>query len=281
MRRYVKQMKRPAKAPMQSSPPRPGRRDFAALVDAAPVSSVALPLTHVTDGYSFRDIMAGEALVPSPCGIFGGNLLYLFYGRPAYRTTTEMESNGSDAYWPVCFVMKSDAALPARIYPFDSGAFHHRRFNGFMYHRMIKEDFELEAHPDTPGKLVTLFWQDERAYFNADGVSAFVPGTFDFEAKAYRELIRDFGRAPYDERNSAIEIQVEAPIDLRGNTIAVVLPYEFATPDMISKIEALGAVALPFDVVRRHGPAEMVGQIYTIVRDLFGGKHPPGLCKCW
>jgi hypothetical protein len=59
------------------------RRDFAKLVRAAPVSTVALPLTHVTDGYSFRDIMQSEALVPSPCAIFGSDLVYLFYGRPA------------------------------------------------------------------------------------------------------------------------------------------------------------------------------------------------------
>lgn len=268
-------------APPSAVPTRLPRRDFGALVSAAPPSPVKLPLTHITDGYSFRDVMASEALAPGPCGIFGGNLLYLFYGRPAYRAATQLESNGSDAYWPVCFVMEPDAASASRIYPFDSGAFHHRRFDRFMYHKMMKEDFELDPDPETPGKLVRLFWQDERSYFNADGTSGFAPGTFEFEAKAYQALIHDVGRAPFDERNSAIELQVDAPVDLQGNTIAVILPYEFAKPDTISKIEAFGAVALPFDVVRRHGPTEMVAQIYTIVRDLFGGKHPPGRCKCW
>lgn len=251
------------------------------MVRGAPASPVKLPLTHITDGYSFRDIMDGGALVPGPCGVFGGNLLYLFYGRPAYRAAAEIESNGSEAYWPVCFVMKPDAAAASRIYPFDSGAFHHHRFNRFIYHKMMKEDFELDIDPDTPGKLVRLFWQDERSYFNADGTSGFVPGTFEFEAKAYQALIQDVGRAAFDERNSAVEIQTDAPIDLLSNTLAVILPYEFAKPDMISKIEALGALALPFDVVRRHGPREMVGLIYSIVRDLFGGKHSPGRCKCW
>lgn len=268
-------------APPSASPKRLPRRDFAALVNAASASPIALPLTHVTDGYSFRDIMADEALAPSPCRVFGENLLYLFYGRPAYRTAAELEHNGSDAYWPVCFVMEPHAASASRIYPFDSGAFHHNRFDRVMYHKMMKEDFELDIDPDVPGKLLRLFWHDERSYFNADGPSGFVPGTFEFEAKAYQALIRDPGRAPFDERNSAIELQINGSIELKGNTIAVVLPYEFAKPDVISKIEALGAVALPFDVVHRHGPTEIVGQIYTIVRDLFSGKHPPGRCKCW
>lgn len=264
-----------------TAPSRLPRRDFAALVSAASPSPVNLPLTHVTDGYAFREIMASEALSPCPCRIFGGNLLYLFYGRPAYRAAAQMESNGSDAYWPVCFVLEPDAASAARIYPFDSGAFHHGRFDRFMYHKMIKEDFELDPAPQTPGKLLRLFWQDERSYFNAEGMSGFSPGAFEFEAKAYQALIGDVGRAPFDERNSAIELQVDSAVELEGNTIAVILPYEFAKPEIISTIEALGAIALPFDVVRRHGPTEMVSQIYTIVRDLFSGKHPPGRCKCW
>jgi hypothetical protein len=266
---------------LTTAPPRAPKRDFAALVKNAPPSPVALPLTHVTDGYSFRDIIARGALMPTPCDVFGESLLYLFYGRPAYRAAAELESNGSEAYWPVCFVLEPDAVDAKRIYPFDSGAFHHNRFSRFMYHRMIKEDFELDTNPETPGKLVRLFWQNERAYFDADGASSFAPSTFEFEAKAYRDLIADRGRAPFDERNSAVELQVDAQLDLPGKTIAVVLPYEFASVDMISKIAALGAIVLPFDVVRRHGPTEMVGQIYTIVRDLLSGKHAQGRVKCW
>lgn len=260
---------------------RAARREFADLVRKAPQAALELPLTHVTDGYSFRDIMAAAALQPTPCHVFGGQLVYLFYGRPAYRAAAQAEANGSEAYWPVCFVLESDAVAATRIYPFDSGAFHYRRFDDFMYHRMIKEDFELDSAPESPGKLVHLFWRDMRSYFNASAYGSFEPGPLDFEASAYRRLIRHEGRAGFDERNSAIEIQTDQPVDLPGNTIAVILPYEFATPEMLAKIDKLGAIALPFDVVRRQGPTEMVGQIYTLVRDLLGGTHAPGRCKCW
>ncbi|PCF91062.1 hypothetical protein [Sphingopyxis terrae] len=239
-------------------------------------------MTHVTDAYRFRDIMAGGALAPAPCRIFGSELVYLFYGRPAYRATAEMESNGSDAYWPICFVLEPGAVTPARIYPFDSGAFHHGRFKAFMHHQMIKEDFELEIDPSSPGRLLRLFWRDEKSYFNADGASDFVPDPIDFETKAYRDLISYRGRGNFDERGSAIEIQSEAPVTLKGNTIAVILPSEFATDAIVARIEQdFGALALPFDVVRRHGPTEAVGQIYTIVRDLLGGAKKDGRGKCW
>jgi hypothetical protein len=76
-----------------STPRRSPRGNFVALVRSAPASSVALPLTHVTSSYSIHDTMGQEALLPWHCGIFGGDLVYLFYGRPAYRTAAERASN--------------------------------------------------------------------------------------------------------------------------------------------------------------------------------------------
>lgn len=266
---------RSTSSPKQRAP----RRGFDKLVKSAPDAPIALPLTHVTDGYSFRDIMETETLAPSHCTIFDSDLVYLFYGRPAYRTAVEVESSGTSAYWPICFVLAPDAASPARIFPFDSGAFHHGRFGRFTYHKMIKEDFELSPDPKTPGRLLRLFWEDEKSYFNATGHKNFIPNALDFEATAYSELLRDRGNGPYDERNSAIEIQVAQPIELPGRTVAVILPHAFATPDILSKIEGMGALALPFDLVPRQSPNEMVGLIYATVRDLLGGKWGRG--RCW
>jgi hypothetical protein len=260
---------------------RAGRRDFAKLVGAAEAAPVNLPLTHITDSYYFRDIMNQGALAPSHCRVFGSELVYLFYGRPAYRSAAELESNGNDSYWPICFVLKPGVVSPSRIFPFDSGAFHHGRFSDFMHHAMIKEDFELDPDPLMPGRLLRLFWRDEKAYFDADGASGFVPESVDFEAKAYRDLIASRGKGPYDERSSAIEIQTDCAIELNGNTLAVILPSEFATPVMLERIDAVGALALPFDAVRRHGPTEMVGQMYSIIRDLLSGQRGAGRGKCW
>ena len=260
---------------------RAGRRDFAEIVRTAPASPVTLPLTHVTDAYAFRDIMASEALGPAHCDVFDDNLVYLFYGRPAYRAMLARESNAIDAYWPICFVMKPHVAAAKRIYPFDSGAFERRLFAGLMHHGMIKEDFELDPDPETPGKLLRLFWRDEKAYFNAAGASDFVPESYQFEAKAYRSLLADSGQGPYDDRCSAIELQVAEAIPLDGNTLAVILPVEFATSAITARIEAMGAVALPFDVTRRQRPAEMIGLICNIVRDLLGGTSGGGRAQCW
>jgi hypothetical protein len=250
------------------------------MVRATPQSQVALPLTHVTSGYYFRDIIETQTLAPTFCRVFSEDLLYMFYGRPAYRAASEQEGSGLDAYWPICIVLNHDALLaPTRIFPFDSGAFHQRRFDRFMHHEMIKEDFELDPDPSMPGRLLRLFWRDEKSYYNAKGLADFEPQTFHFEAKAYHRLIGNLDRAPFDERNSAIEVQLGSPVELAGNTLAVILPEDFSTPERLQRIEGIGALALPFPTVGRHGPREMVGQIYDIVRDLLGGKH--GRVKCW
>ena len=249
------------------------------MVRTGTASAETLPLTHITDAYMFRQIMEVEALAPSGCPVFEEELLYLFYGRPAYRAADEETSNGIDAYWPICFVMMPSDVTPKRVYPFDSGAFHHKRYAEFMYHRMIKEDFELESDPSMPGRLVSLFWSDIQGYFENKGPRDFVPGPFEFEDKAYYELIRHKGRGPFDERGSTIEIQIDHEIPIKGNTLAVILPYEFATDAIIAKIESMGALALPFNVVSRNTPSEIVGHIYSIARELLSGNH--GRIKCW
>ncbi len=261
---------------------RPGRREFALRVDASSPSSHLLPYTHVTDAYAFRDVLECGELRPSPCRVFGSDLLYLFYGRPAYRAAQEEESNGIDAYWPVCFVIDAAKVDPVRCYPFDSGAFQRGLYADYIYHRMIKEDFEISRGPQTPPRLVNFFWRDERSYYDADarrGLRAMDVDALDFEIKAYRDLIASTGRAPFDERGSAVEAQLDAPLKLRGNTIAVIMPTEFATDAVVRRVEAIGALALPFSTVNRHGPTNMVAQIYDIVRDLLSGTH--GKVKCW
>lgn len=260
-------------------PRRPARGDFARLVRNAPLSEQDLPLTHVTDAYHLRNIADAGALEPTPCGIFDEPLLYLFYGRPAYRAAGQVETSGLDAYWPICFVLRSAAVAAKRIYPFDSGAFHRGLFADFCHHDMIKEDFELDVDPTTPARLLNLFWANARNYFdNRDALE----GTFDpfaFEAKSYSELIRAKANAPFDERHSAIELQSGEPLALSGNLLAVIMPDDFASDAVRARFEALGALVLPFDTVSRHHAGNMVGQIYDICRDLYSGKH--GRLKCW
>lgn len=268
-----------APIPQSKKTTRKPRTDFATAVRNAPPSDQALPLTHLTDAFHLRDIDAGGSLEPTPCQVFNEPLLYFFYGRPAYRVAANTDTSGLDSYWPVCFILRSNTIVPRRIYPFDSGAFHNGRFETQCHRGMIKEDFELDADPSTPGRLLGKFWPDARSYFDNRGALAPECDPFDFEVKSYSQIIGTVGNAPFDERHSTIEIQTDEPLPLKDNVIAVILPTEFATQEVFERFEALGAKVLPFDAVNRHRPDDMVSQIYAMCRDFYAGKH--GMPALW
>lgn len=271
-------MKMTTQAPARK--PRAPRREFAELVRETPPSETSLPLTHMTDGYVFRSIMEGMELEPAPCTVFDDEpLLYFFYGRPAYRAAAQAQSNGLDAYAPICLVMKPDAVPPRRIFPFDSGAFHNHLLADFTHHKMVKEDFELDCMADMPGRLINLFWSSGEAYFNNRDTSNYVPEAMAFEAKSYQELIRFKGKSGFDDRASTIEIQAAEAVALPENTLAVILPYDFAKGPILARIEAMDALALPYDHVSRGTPGENVALIYSIVRDLLSGQR--GKVRYW
>lgn len=249
------------------------------MVRQSPATEQQLPMTHLTDAYHLRSIAEAGSLNPTHCRVFDEPLLYLFYGRPAYRVAAQVESNGLEAYYPICFVLRSSARRAKRIYPFDSGAFHHGRFAEFVHRDMIKEDFELDVDPTMPGRLMNLFWSDPRGYFDNRGARDTALDPFDFEAKSYAELIRAKANGPFDERHSAIEVQMAEPMLLAGNLSAVILPSNFASDAVRRRFDDLGALVLPFDTVSRHSPDNMVGQIYDICRDLYSGRH--GGAGCW
>lgn len=261
------------------APKRAARRDLAVLVSKTPALEVKLPLTHLSEAYHLRPIVETGELAPSGCKVFGESLVYFFYGRPAYRVASQIDNNGLDAYWPVCFVLKATAVNPKRIFPFDSGAFQDGRFADYFHRDMIKEDFELDVDPSTPGRLINLFWPDARSYFDNRPNSDQIFDPFAFEAKSYSELIRSKANAPFDDRHSAIELQSDDDVTLQDNLHAVILPEDFASVELQTRFRNLGARVLPFPTVSRHRPGEMVGQIYDICRDLYSSK-PDGL-GCW
>ncbi|SEK00148.1 hypothetical protein SAMN05518849_1255 [Sphingobium sp. AP50] len=130
-----------------------------------------------------------------------------------------------------------------------------------------------------PGRLVNLFWSSDEAYFSSGPTSNFVPDVMDFEAKSYQELIRFNGKGEFDDRASTIEIQAGQVVALAQNTLAVILPEEFAKPQIVKKIEGFGALALPYDHLGRGRPNENVALIYSVVKALLRGKH--GKVKYW
>ena len=167
----------------------------------------SLPLLHTCDGFHFRSIVDGQELRISPCDVFGENLLYLFYGRPSYRTAKDIKASVMPAFFPICIVLKPDSvSTPKRIVPFDSGAFEDGRFSEHMHPKMRRDDFFLEPVPDMPSRLVSRFYGSNDAYFSGKPHTIQIP-PIEFEALSYYNLISSQNVSNYDDRNSSIEIR--------------------------------------------------------------------------
>src|SRR6266403_3124931 len=90
-----------------------------------------LPLVHTSRCEHLPGIASSNTLEPHPCTIFQESLIYLFYGRPAYRSRVGIKGGEPIALCPVCLVFKPRTISRSlhRVFPCDTGAVATERFN--------------------------------------------------------------------------------------------------------------------------------------------------------
>src|SRR4051794_19000935 len=104
-------------------------RDF--IHGATPLTG-QLGLTHVTDCARLSGLVASRKLEPRLCDVYGEPLVYLFYGRPAYRRAWSGGATTNLDYARICLILRDDVTAHAhRILPFDSGGFN--RYSGAFH----------------------------------------------------------------------------------------------------------------------------------------------------
>jgi hypothetical protein len=229
-----------------------------------------LPLTHVTDAYSLRSIATTGSLDPEKCPNFREPLLYMFYGRPAYRKNMTVRPSRNTAYAPVCLVVQPDNVVAKRVFPFDTGAFDAGMMEELFHSKMRAVDFGLEADLVSARRLVRLYFGDNRRYFhNRPGPTPSM-GTFDFEAKCYDELIRKAAEGDIDERLSTIEIQSDDAVDLAKQVLAIAVPETFLEEtSLMKRLEELDIEPLPYMYMDGWRPLDCTSGIYTAVREFY------------
>lgn len=234
----------------------------------------ALPLTHVTDAYALRDVVASGRITPQPCPVFGEPLLYLFYGRPAFRKNMAVQASRNSAYAPVCLKLHPpNSVAPCRMFPFDSGAFDANLFKPIFHNQMQLEDFGLEPDLSSARRLVRLFFHDNARYFHNTRFETPVIGRFDFEVQCYDDLVQKADEDAVDERLSAIELQLDGPVDLRSQVAAVVVPEPFMEDAaLMTRLAELEVEPLPYVYVERWRPLDCTGGIYAAVREYYRTK---------
>jgi hypothetical protein len=206
------------------------------LAGVAPVGA-PLGLTHcttVTDG--LRAIESGR-LMPTFCGEYGVDVLYLFYGRPAFKPLSGLPASDFDEVRPMCLVLDAsilDRAL--RILPFDSGGYD--RYAPFVGPGLRREDFEVSGG-EMPARIVRAFFESNRNYY--DGIATASERDFRVSnpaARGYARLLADRSIQDDDDRRATIEIQLDTPVVIHGALKAIVAPRSVMDEPAILEAQA-------------------------------------------
>ena len=235
------------------------------LVASHPEMAEELPLVHTSRCERFLEIAATSSLEPHACDLFNESLTYLFYGRPAYRGGRNASPGEGLPLCPVCFVFKPRTVSRAvhRVYPCDSGAVATDRF---APHVTASDLYGLALEPqiESARRAVSLLFEHNASYFVGKAVTGKTFPVDSLEARFYSLLVQS-GPVDYDDRKSAIEVQVSRTIQLTDQLLFVVLPREFLEEAGIRNVilNVWNCDPVPYPTFSGDTPSAY----YSIVRD--------------
>ena len=255
-----------------------------------------LPMTYVTRGRDLQPILLKKQLETRWCEWMEQELVYTFYGRPAYRPTipkqgdknSRLQAHNDTALMPVCFLLNMDkVAKPTRQHPFDTGVF----LGGLlgedfsliagMSEAELKArlpDFLLTNTPENPRRFVKAFFATNIEYFRGrPRKDNTIPFNGD-DARYFYEMASKKGRSNVDDRKSTLEYQFDKPIPLTSQTVMAVFLPEARRDDqhIMDLVTGLGLTTLCYDD-HKASHSEHMGALRAQVRQFLEDKKllPP------
>lgn len=185
-----------------------------------------LPLFHTCEAFQARSYIEDRCLTTTDiCEVFEEPITYLFYGRPAYKYAMKDGSTTNLASYPICFVFDIDL-LPEikRIYPFDTGALHHKFLNNFIHDNNVVAHFELEPERNRIADVVLHFHGTNENYL-AGKLKPREHDPFHFESISYAKMHENYVPDRSDERRITMEVHAPQSLQLKKGALkAVILP---------------------------------------------------------
>ncbi len=254
-----------------------GSKRFSEYLSKSIPFNARLPFVHTTRAFRFDDIKLSDALIPTRCEVFQTNLLYLFYGRPAYKVKKQI--NPRLAFdWPVVFIIDPTriSNMIESVYPFDSGAFFHGFFSQYFDTDNRLDDFCLDEGVESIRKILGSFYRNDFEYLTAASRKNVDISLSDFEAAGVHELTRTPPISTFtndttsDERCSSIEAILTDRVPLDGNVIAVIFP-ELLLDDRnnVEYFKQMECNVFPYSIIGFTDSQTIVGSVYSKVIDAY------------
>lgn len=203
--------------------------EFLQFVRSITALSKNLPLFHTSDVLALSKISKEDTIRTTKCNNFGEDLVYCFYGRPAYRPNSSVGPDTLQYHLPVCFIIKSaKLGKAARLHPFDSGGFSH--YKSKLHRSMSVRDFELPGDFNLARRIIKHFFKTERDYFWGYCRENLPTKPNLPYVSAYCAIISAQGQGDVDGRHCSIEVQFDKSIAIKGNVGALILPAVLLDP---------------------------------------------------
>jgi hypothetical protein len=190
---------------------------------------------HRTNAYRFRDMVESAECSIKLSDSCAEGLLYLFYGRPAYRLANDSMSKSSSL--PIVLLFDPLLVqLGKRLYPFDSGAFQGKLLNPWMDPEMQIDHFQLECGSEPVRRFVRAFFESNDHYLRARGrkdVGRDIKQYGgEFEVSALVRLHQGAGEGKVDNRAMVAELQLATSIVLSPKYLrGLIYPDELEQAD--------------------------------------------------
>jgi hypothetical protein len=204
------------------------------------------------------------------------DIMYFFYGRPAYRFTEETATR-IEAACPYCFTFDSNTISKAKtIFPFDSGAYAKWLYGGLALDDMPIQDFLLEIDQKRPNKIIAAVYSSLDKYFDGESSEIIAPERgaepWEFHARAFLHLLASPGRNEPNDRISSIEIIFDQQVPLAGNLRALVVPHtlwDSGRAPWLDELHTGGVEIIPYIFIPGRHPQHYQALVESAVRDLY------------
>jgi hypothetical protein len=192
---------------------------------------------HTTNAFAFRDIVACGFLTPQRCHVFGEDLIYFFYGRPAYRDITN-EPLRFIADSPVVVVLDPSLVTSGvRLHPFDTGAFDAKRYANWIHPRIPMRDYQLACPSDAPQRHVASLFGSNADYLRARARPPSVPFKGEFEVDSLVAMLTDRDAGQADDRRAAVELQVPHAVPMKWPYVrGLIIPDEIMDAEYVQQL---------------------------------------------
>ncbi|WP_299765484.1 hypothetical protein [uncultured Dokdonia sp.] len=201
-----------------------------------------LPLTHVTPWENFRKIAIDEFLLPKPCRFFKEELIYLNFGRLAYKPSKK-DYNWNENSPVIIFFNNRLLDKCNRYFPFDTGAILAGRFRATnLNSKKLKEKFAFDLKKSTPENWINSIYSSNLEYIEHK-MPSLITNNNEINhllIEAYNQLEKN---DELDYRLTSIECHSKVPISIK-NSFLVIIPND--KKDEFSKLKISSALNVSF-----------------------------------